>query len=44
MIKFFKMVLVSLDNIQSHLEKPFDQIGEDDVYINTKKFIARLEA
>ncbi len=32
------LVMVSLDNIQSHLENPFDQIGEDDIRINAEKF------
>ena len=27
----FNTILVSLDNIQEHLENPFDQIGEDDI-------------
>lgn len=40
----FSVVLVSLDNIQEHLENPFDQIGEDDVTINVEKFVSRLEA
>ena len=39
----FSIVLVSLDNIQDHLENPFDQLGEDDVRINVEKFIDRLE-
>ena len=34
----FSVVLVSLDNIQDHLENPFDQIGADDVKINPEKF------
>jgi len=38
----FTLILVSLDNIQSHLENPFDQIGVDDVRINAEKFVARL--
>ena len=38
------VVLTSLDNIQEHLENPFDQIGEDDVAINVEKFISRLES
>ena len=37
------VILVSLDNIQEHLEDPFDQIGEDDVTINVEKFIANLD-
>lgn len=36
------VILVSLDNIQDHLENPFDQIGEDDVTINAEKFVDRL--
>lgn len=39
----FTTVLVSLDNIQEHLENPFDQIGEDDIIINVEKFLERLE-
>ena len=39
----FTVILGSLDNIQAHLENPFDQIGEDDVTINVEKFVARLE-
>lgn len=38
----FTMILVSLDNIQEHLENPFDQIGEDDIVINAEKFVERL--
>jgi predicted membrane chloride channel (bestrophin family) len=34
----FSVVLVSLDNIQDHLENPFDQVGEDDILINAEKF------
>ena len=37
------VILVSLDNIQDHLENPFDQVGEDDVMINAEKFVARLD-
>ena len=37
------MVPVSLDNIQEHLENPFDQIGEDDIVINAEKFVKRLD-
>jgi predicted membrane chloride channel (bestrophin family) len=39
---FFALVLVTLENIQEHLENPFDQIGEDDVAINAEKFVERL--
>ncbi len=38
----FAIILVGLDNIQHHLEDPFDQIGEDDVAINAEKFIDLL--
>jgi hypothetical protein len=37
------IILVSLDNIQDHLENPFDQIGEDDIIINAEKFVVRLD-
>ena len=40
----FAFVLVSLDNIQEHLENPFDQVGQDDVMINAEKFMDRLQA
>lgn len=40
----FALVLVSLDNIQEHLENPFDQVGQDDVLINAEKFVDRLHA
>ncbi len=39
----FTVVLGSLDNIQEHLENPFDQVGEDDIVINAEKFVARLD-
>ena len=39
----FTVILVSLDNIQGHLENPFDQVGEDDVIINAEKFVRRLD-
>jgi hypothetical protein len=38
----FTTILVSLDNIQTLLENPFDPIGEDDIMINAEKFVARL--
>lgn len=34
----FSFILVSLDNIQSHLEDPFDQVGEDDVVFDVEEF------
>ncbi|WP_241507194.1 hypothetical protein [Aquimarina sediminis] len=39
----YSVILVALDNIQSHLENPFDQQGEDDVNFNVEKFISNLE-
>ena len=39
----FSVILVSLDNIQAHLENPFDQIGADDIKINAERFVARLK-
>lgn len=40
----FSIILVSLDNIQDHLENPFDMVGEDDVVINENKFVNWLDA
>ncbi len=40
----FSVILVSLDNIQNHLENAFDQLGEDDVVINAEKLVASLDA
>ncbi|MBN2663415.1 MAG: hypothetical protein JXR68_07170 [Bacteroidales bacterium] len=39
----FSLIFTSLDNIQEHLENPFDQIGEDDIKINAEKFTNTLE-
>lgn len=39
----FSLVLVSLANIQSHLENPFDKIGEDDITISVDEFLDRLK-
>lgn len=39
----FSFILVSLDNIQGHLENPFDQIGEDDIKFGTKRFEDMLD-
>lgn len=39
----FAMVFTGLDNIQEHLENPFDQIGEDDIKFNPDKFVVTLE-
>lgn len=39
----FAIILTGLDNIQTHLEDPFDQIGPDDVAINAEKFVEMLD-
>lgn len=38
----FSFILVSLDNIQSHLEDPFDQVGEDDIVFDVEEFSVLL--
>ncbi len=38
----FSFILVSLDNIQDHLENPFDQVGEDDIKFDEEEFSAML--
>ena len=38
----FSVVLVSLSNIQAHLENPFDKVGEDDISLNVEQFLERL--
>ncbi|HXA01960.1 MAG TPA: hypothetical protein VNW99_08230 [Cytophagaceae bacterium] len=32
----YSFILVSLDNIQDHLENPFDNVGEDDIIIDAE--------
>jgi hypothetical protein len=32
----YSFILVSLDNIQDHLENPFDEVGEDDIVIDAE--------
>ncbi len=39
----YSFILVSLDNIQDHLENPFDEIGEDDIRINEGEIVAHME-
>jgi len=39
----FSFVLVSLYNIQEHLENPFDQIGIDDIDISVERYVDRLK-
>jgi hypothetical protein len=38
----YSFILVSLDNIQDHLENPFDDVGEDDIVIETEEFAQLL--
>jgi hypothetical protein len=33
----YSFILVSLDNIQDHLENPFDSVGEDDIIIDPEE-------
>jgi len=33
----YSFILVSLDNIQDHLENPFDQVGEDDIEFDAEE-------
>lgn len=39
----FSFILVSLDNIQNHLENPFDQVGEDDIKFDVDEFSKMLK-
>ena len=39
----FSFILVSLDNIQEHLENPFDQVGEDDVSFDVEQFTEKIK-
>lgn len=39
----FSFILVSLDNIQMHLENPFDQVGEDDIKFDVEEFSEGLK-
>lgn len=39
----FSFILVSLDNIQGHLENPFDQIGEDDIRFDVEEFAEMID-
>ncbi len=38
----YSFILVSLDNIQDHLENPFDEVGEDDIRIEEKEIVALM--
>jgi hypothetical protein len=35
----YSFILVSLDNIQDHLEHPFDELGEDDIRLEVSDFV-----
>lgn len=39
----YSFILVSLDNIQDHLENPFDDVGEDDIRIEEQEIIALMK-
>lgn len=39
----FSFIFVSLDNIQSHLENPYDQVGEDDIKFDVEEFSENLK-
>ncbi len=39
----YSFILVSLDNIQDHLENPFDEVGEDDIRIEEKEVVALMQ-
>jgi hypothetical protein len=38
----FTVILCSLDDMQEHLENPFDRVGDDDIVIEADKFLDRL--
>jgi hypothetical protein len=40
----FSFILVSLDNIQMHLENPFDQVGEDDISFDEKELLVAMHS
>jgi predicted membrane chloride channel (bestrophin family) len=39
----YSFILVSLDNIQDHLENPFDDVGEDDIHFNVEETTQLLQ-
>ncbi|MBP9926653.1 MAG: hypothetical protein KBF45_11770 [Cyclobacteriaceae bacterium] len=39
----YSFILVSLDNIQDHLENPFDDVGEDDISIDAQETTQLLD-
>jgi hypothetical protein len=38
----YSFILVSLDNIQDHLEHPFDEVGEDDIRIDESELVTHM--
>lgn len=39
----YSFILVSLDNIQDHLEHPFDEVGEDDIRIEENEIASLMK-
>ncbi|HMQ00158.1 MAG TPA: hypothetical protein PKC24_10285 [Cyclobacteriaceae bacterium] len=39
----YSFILVSLDNIQDHLEDPYDEVGEDDIKFELNEFVRLLK-
>jgi hypothetical protein len=39
----YSFILVSLDNIQDHLEHPFDEVGEDDIRIEEMEILSLMQ-
>jgi hypothetical protein len=39
----YSFILVSLDNIQDHLEHPFDEVGEDDIRIDEQEIVSLMK-
>jgi ABC-type transport system involved in cytochrome bd biosynthesis fused ATPase/permease subunit len=39
----YSFILVSLDNIQDHLEHPFDEVGEDDIRIDEREIVELMK-
>jgi hypothetical protein len=39
----YSFILVSLDNIQDHLEHPFDEVGEDDIRIDEQEMVGVMK-
>jgi predicted membrane chloride channel (bestrophin family) len=39
----YSIILVSLDNLQEHLENPFDQVGEDDIDFEVDALVKAME-